>query len=53
VRRLAGEGVRVEHAPGVPVPTRLFPSQLAAIEQQLGGPAPQAAPFDESTLEMG
>ena len=49
MRRVAGEGVRVEHAPGVPVPTRLFPSPFAAIEQQLGGAAPQAAPFDEGT----
>lgn len=50
MRRVAGEGVRVEHAPGVPVPTRLFPSPFAAIEQQLGGAAPQAAPFDEAAV---
>jgi beta-glucosidase len=47
MRRAADAGVQVEHAPGVPVPTRLFPSQFAAFEQQLGGAAPQAAPFDE------
>jgi beta-glucosidase len=47
MRRVAGAGVRVEHAPGVPVPTRQFPSPFAAMEQQLAGAAPQAAPFDE------
>jgi beta-glucosidase len=47
MRRVAGEGVRVEHAPGVPMPTRLFPSPFAAMDQLLGGGAPQEASFDE------
>lgn len=47
MRRVAGAGVRVEHAPGVPVPTRLIPSPFAAMDQFLGGGAPQGTPFDE------
>ncbi|MFL5592538.1 MAG: glycoside hydrolase family 3 N-terminal domain-containing protein [Ktedonobacteraceae bacterium] len=47
MRRVAGAGVRVEHAPGVPVPTRLIPSPFASLEQLLAGPPPQVAPFDE------
>ncbi len=47
MRRVAGGGVRVEYAPGVPVPTRLIPSPFAAMEQQAAGDTPQAVPFDE------
>src|SRR5947209_3487188 len=47
MRRVAGAGVRVEHAPGVPVPTRLIPSPFASLEQLLAGPPPQVAPFEE------
>ncbi len=49
MRRVAGAGVRVEHAPGVPMPTRLIPSPFAAFEQELGGAMPQGASFDEGT----
>ncbi|HMA34921.1 MAG TPA: glycoside hydrolase family 3 N-terminal domain-containing protein [Chloroflexia bacterium] len=47
VRRVAGAAVRVAHAPGVPVPTRRFPSPFAMLEQLQPGQAPPAAPFDE------
>jgi beta-glucosidase len=46
MRRVAGGGVQVEHAPGVPVPTRLFPSPFAAMDQMFAGSTTQAAPFD-------
>ncbi len=47
LRRVAGEGISIEHAPGVSMPTRLFPSPFAAMDQMLGGQAPQVVPFDE------
>ncbi|HEV8190630.1 MAG TPA: glycoside hydrolase family 3 N-terminal domain-containing protein [Ktedonobacterales bacterium] len=47
VRRVAGDSVRIEYAPGVPVPTRMIPSPFAALGQMLGGAAPQGTPFDE------
>ncbi|GLV60304.1 beta-glucosidase [Dictyobacter sp. S3.2.2.5] len=47
MRRVAGADIQVEHAPGVPAPTRQIPSPFAAMEQFLGGASAQAAPFDE------
>lgn len=47
LRRVAGAGVRVEHAPGVPVPKRLIPSPFADMEQFLGATTSQGASFDE------
>jgi beta-glucosidase len=47
MQRVAGTGVRIEYAPGVPVPTRLIPSPFAEMEQFLGVTTPQSAPFDE------
>jgi beta-glucosidase len=47
LRRAAGEGVRVEHAPGLQVPTRLIPSPFAALAQALGIPASPEVPFDD------
>jgi beta-glucosidase len=51
IRRVAGEGVHVEYAPGVPAPTRVFPSPFAQLDQMLGGATPQGPegtrPFDE------
>ena len=47
IRRVAGANTRVEHAPGVPVPTRLVPSPFADMEQFLGVATPQGEPFDE------
>jgi beta-glucosidase len=48
LRRTAGEGARVEHAPGLPVPTRQIPSPFAELGQALGVPASSDAPFDEA-----
>ncbi|GHO47497.1 beta-glucosidase [Ktedonospora formicarum] len=47
MQRVAGSGVTVAYAPGVPVPTRVFPSPFAAMEQFVGDTSPQAALFDE------
>jgi beta-glucosidase len=47
LRRTAGQGVRVEHAPGLPVPARLIPSPFAGLAESLGMPASPAVPFDE------
>jgi beta-glucosidase len=47
LRRTASEGVRVEHAPGLPVPARLIPSPFAALAEQLGAPVSATAAFDE------
>jgi beta-glucosidase len=47
LRREAGAGVRVEYAPGVPVPARVIPSPFGALGEALGIAAPEAAPFDE------
>jgi beta-glucosidase len=47
LRRTASEGVRVEHAPGLPVPTRLIPSPFAELGAQLGMPVSTTASFDE------
>jgi beta-glucosidase len=49
LRRTAGDGVRVEHAPGLLVPTRLIPSPFAELAQALGMPTTEKAPFDEGT----
>jgi beta-glucosidase len=46
MRRVAGAGVRVEHAPGVPMPERRFPSPFAALEHMQVDAAPQVEPFD-------
>jgi beta-glucosidase len=48
LRRAAGDGVRVEHAPGVPVPARQLPSPFGGMGEALGIAAPEAAPFDEA-----
>jgi beta-glucosidase len=48
MRRVAGEGVRVEHAPGVPVPARAIPSPFGAMGEALGIAVPEVAPFDEA-----
>ena len=48
LRRTAGDGLRVEHAPGLPVPTRTIPSPFAALAQALGMPASPEVPFDEA-----
>jgi beta-glucosidase len=47
LRRTAGDGVRVEHAPGLRVPTRPIPSPFPTLEQQLGAQGSASAPFDE------
>jgi beta-glucosidase len=47
MRRVAGDGIRIEHAPGVPVPARTIPSPFGDAGEMLGIPAPEAAPFDE------
>jgi beta-glucosidase len=47
MRRVAGEGVRVEYAPGVPMPARRIPSPFATLEPTSGGQAAQVKPFDE------
>ncbi len=44
LRRVAGDGVRIAHAPGVPLPERLYPSPFAMLGL---GSVPPAAPFDE------
>ncbi|HEY1012079.1 MAG TPA: glycoside hydrolase family 3 N-terminal domain-containing protein [Herpetosiphonaceae bacterium] len=51
LRQVAGEGVSIAHAPGLPAPQRPIPSPFAEFEQQLGGFGPAAdaaAPFDEA-----
>lgn len=45
LRRAAGDGVRVEYAPGVPMPVRAIPSPFGAPAQQ---PGAAEAPFDEA-----
>ncbi|GIV94246.1 glycoside hydrolase family 3 N-terminal domain-containing protein [Chloroflexus aurantiacus] len=47
LRRTAGEGVRVEYAPGVPMPARAIPSPFASLAQALGMPASSETSFDE------
>jgi len=47
LRHAAGDGVRVEHAPGLRVPTRPIPSPFPTLEQQLGALGSASAPFDE------
>jgi beta-glucosidase len=47
LRRVAGDGVQVEYAPGVPVPTRHFPSPFAAMDPLFSGAAPQDGSFNE------
>ena len=47
LRRVGGEGVRVDYAPGVPTPQRATPSPFAQIGELLGLAAPSIAPFDE------
>jgi beta-glucosidase len=47
VRRVAGDGVRVEHTLGVPVPTRSIPSPFAAMGQLFGASQDGPTPFDE------
>jgi beta-glucosidase len=47
LRRTAGNGVRIEHAPGLPIPARLIPSPFAGLAESLGMPASPAVPFDE------
>jgi beta-glucosidase len=46
LRRTAGDGVQVEHAPGLAGPTRTIPSPFAALAESLGMPASPAVPFD-------
>lgn len=48
LRRVAGDGVQVEYAPGVPLPSRTIPSPFAGMAEQLGAPATAVAPFDEA-----
>jgi beta-glucosidase len=48
LRRAAGDGIQVEHAAGLPVPTRLIPSPFAALAESLGMPASPATAFDEA-----
>jgi beta-glucosidase len=48
MRRLAGAAVRVEYAPGVPMPTRTIPSPFGDFEEALQGGRAPAAPFDEA-----
>jgi beta-glucosidase len=47
IRHVAGESLRVEHAPGVSVPERQIPSPFAALEHMQVGGEPQVASFDE------
>ena len=47
MRRIAGDGVRIEYARGVPVPTRMIPSPFAAFGPLVGGATPQDTPLDE------
>jgi beta-glucosidase len=47
LRRTAGDGIQVEHAPGLPVPARTIPSPFAALAESLGMPASASVPFDE------
>jgi beta-glucosidase len=47
LQRAAGDGVRVGHAPGLPVPTRVIPSPFADLAQAFGMPTSPEAPFDE------
>jgi beta-glucosidase len=48
LRRTVGDGVRVEYAPGLSVPTRRIPSPFAALAQALGMPASPEVLFDEA-----
>ncbi len=48
LRHLAGADIQIEHAPGVPVPTRPIPSPFAAMEQMLGGGSQESTSFDEA-----
>jgi beta-glucosidase len=48
LRRTAGDGVRVEHAPGLPIPARVIPSPFGALAESLGMPASPVVPFDEA-----
>ncbi|HEX4204377.1 MAG TPA: glycoside hydrolase family 3 N-terminal domain-containing protein [Ktedonobacteraceae bacterium] len=47
MRWVAGTGMKVEYAPGVPMPKRQIPHPFAPMEQQLGGTSPQVALSDE------
>lgn len=47
MRRVAGEGVRIEYAPGAPLPRRPFPHPFAAMDTMFGGGVPDDTPFDE------
>ncbi len=48
LRRVAGNGVRVEHAPGVPLPARMIPSPFGDMGAALGIAEAPPAPFDEA-----
>ena len=48
LRRTAGDGAWVAHAPGLSVPTRTIPSPFAALADSLGMPASSEVPFDEA-----
>lgn len=47
MRQVAGTGVNIAYAPGVPMPKRQIPHPFASMEQQLTGASSQVAPFDE------
>lgn len=47
LRQVAGAGVKIAYAPGVPMPKRQIPHPFASMDQQLAGASAQAAPFDE------
>jgi beta-glucosidase len=47
LRRTAGDGVRVEHAPGLSVPTRTLPSPFVELAESLGTPTSLTVSFDE------
>jgi len=47
MRQVAGTGVKIAYAPGVPMPKRQIPHPFASMEQQLTGASSQAALFDE------
>jgi beta-glucosidase len=47
MRQVAGTGVQIAYAPGVPVPQRQIPSPFASMELQPTDASSKAAPFDE------
>ncbi len=47
LQRTVGEGLRIEHAPGVLMPTRVIPSMFTIMAEQLGVATAKAVAFDE------